>query len=292
MRQAFLITAYKDFDWIEKTVDIYTSGGIDCYIHMDKKTRMPKEFTDWAAEKEGVFLYSRYKINWGSYKHISAVLFLIKEALKNGQYDYFHIISGNSFITRPIGEVAAFFEKTPDANYIQMDDLDEIDVDHAIDPWFIYYHFLHWYDKKTEFGNNFDYYFLKVQSRLGIRRKLRFRYHGLFYSHLSRPFIDYALEFVEKNPWYLRQLKTCNIGEEFFFHNMIMDSPYKDTVKNTSLFYNKWSPGGVAQFLTEEDYDILMKEDYLFARKFGEGSEELVEHMCQSFAGRKERNAE
>lgn len=50
MRQAFLITAYKDFDWIEKTVDIYTSDGIDCYIHMDKKTRMPKEFTDYALD--------------------------------------------------------------------------------------------------------------------------------------------------------------------------------------------------------------------------------------------------
>lgn len=100
----------------------------------------------------------------------------IKQALKNGQYDYFHIMSGNSFITRPIGEVAAFFEKTPNANYIQMDDLKEMDVDRVIALWFIYCHFLRWYDKKTKFGNNFDYHFLKVQSRQGIRRKFSFRY--------------------------------------------------------------------------------------------------------------------
>lgn len=281
MKQVFLITAYKDFEWIKRTVKIYTEGGIDCFIHMDRKTKMPEDFRKWAGETKGVYLYSRYRINWGSYRHISAVLLLMREAIKTGDYDYFHIISSNSFITRSVSDVKKFFENNPETNYIQMDDLEETDLEHIMDPWFIYYHFLHLYDKRTKFGNNFDYYFLKVQSRLGIRRKIRYKYHGLLYSHLSRAFADYALQYIRSDPGYFRNLKTCNISEEFFFHNIIMNSPFKDTVVNTSLFYNKWNAGGVAQFLTEEDYECLKKDEYLFARKFGEGSEELMDHICR-----------
>lgn len=206
----------------------------------------------------------------------------MKKAIKNGNYDYFHIMSANSFITRPMSEIKEFFNKHSKTNFIQMDDLEEIDKEGIIDPWFIYYHFLHLYNKKTKFGNNFDYYFLKVQQRLGIKRKIRYRYHGLFYSHLSREFIDYALDYIDKNPKYFRNLKTCNISEEFFFHNIIMDSPYKDTVCNEHFIYNVWNPGGVAQFLTEKDYDELMKDKYMFARKFGEGSEEVFARICKT----------
>lgn len=94
--------------------------------------------------------------------------------------------------------------------------------------------------------------------------------------------MDYALNYVDKTPGYFKNLKTCNIGEEFFFHNIIMNSPYRNTVKNESLFYNKWSQGGVAEFLTEEDYKAIMEGNHLFARKFGKGSEELARHICKT----------
>lgn len=47
---------------------------------------------------------------------------------------------------------------------------------------------------------------------------------------------------------------------------------------------------GVAQFLSEEDYGILMEGNYLFARKFGEGSEELAEHICKTIGTDWERS--
>ena len=82
MKQAFLITAYDNFEWIRKIVDIYRKE-VDCFIHVDKKVNIPKEFKQWAKQTEGVYVYAKYKINWGSYKHISAVLFLLNEALND-----------------------------------------------------------------------------------------------------------------------------------------------------------------------------------------------------------------
>ena len=283
MRHAFLITAYTDFDFLKKIIEIYTSDvRVDCYIHVDKKVKMPKDLEEWTQKHDRVYLYSRYKINWGSYKHISAVLLLMKEALRKGSYDYFHIISANSFITRNISEVLDFFEQGEmNTNYVQVVDLEEDDKDKVIDPWFIYYHFLHIYDKRTEKGYAFDKFLEKVQRKLGIRRKTRYKYKGLLYAHYTREFIEYALEYVKAHPRYFWNLKMCNISEEFFFQNILMYSPFKDKIYNSHLLYDVWNSGGVAQFLTESDFEKIKSGEYLFARKFGQGSEKLFEMICK-----------
>ncbi len=148
-----------------------------------------------------------------------------------------------------------------------------------IEPWYIYYHFLHLYDKRTNFGNQFDWYFCKVQKRLGIRRNLSFQYRGLIYSHLTKDFIDYVFKYMKQNPKFFRSLKTCNIGEEFFFQNIIDDSPYKNTVVNEHKIFTKWTEGGVAKFIADEDYEDIVNSDCLFARKYDENSKELIKKL-------------
>ena len=137
-------------------------------------------------------------------------------------------------------------------------------------------------DKRTKFGNNFDWYFCKVQKRLGIRRKITYRYKGLVYCHLTKSAAEYVLQYVKNNPKYLKNLKLCNIGEEFFFQNILMYSPvFKNTICPEHLIYTKWNEGGVAQFLTKDDLEEIMKDKYLFVRKFGEDSEELFALLCK-----------
>lgn len=283
MKHAFLITAYTDFDFLKKTVEIYTSDErVDCYIHVDRKVKIPEDLKEWAGSRDRVRLFSKYKVNWGSYKHISAVLFLMRQALDRGSYDYFHIISANSFITGNISETLDFFEQGEGkTNYVQVVDLEEDDKDKVIDPWFIYYHFLHIYNKRSEKGYAFDKFFEKVQRKLGVRRKTRYKYKGLFYAHYTGEFVEYALKYVKEHPKYLRNLKMCNISEEFFFQNILMYSPFKDKVYNSHLIYDVWNAGGVAQFLSEADYEKIKRGEYLFARKFGKGSEKLFEMICR-----------
>lgn len=289
MKQAFLITAYEDFEWLKSIVEIYAKWA-DCYIHVDKKTVIPKEFREWAAGIPGVYLYSRYRINWGSYKHISAILFLLKEAMKANKYQYFHLVSANSFVTRPMKEVLDYFEQDAEKIYLEIIDLDEVDKDRVIEPWYIYYHFLHLYNKRSSLGNNVDYYFCKIQKRLGIRRKLHFRYKGLVYCHLPLAAVEYVFRFMKDNPGYFRRLKTCNIAEEFFFQNILMNSPLKERICPSHLLYDKWDAKGVACFLSEEDYPKLKEDKYLFARKFGQGSSSLFERICRDMGEKTEES--
>ena len=101
MRHAFIITAYKDFEFIKKTVAVYLQE-VDCYIHVDKKVTIPKEFKEWVDNTNGVYLFSKYKINWGSYKHISAVLYLMKQEVALYVQLYLKRIN-IIFITKKIG---------------------------------------------------------------------------------------------------------------------------------------------------------------------------------------------
>jgi len=277
MKHAFIITAYRDFDWIMQSINHYTQMA-DCYIHVDKKVKMPKEFIEWAQNAGGVYLFSKYKINWGSYKHLSSVLYMLKQARKNKDYEFYHILSANTILTKSLTEVLSFFEADPHKNYLDMVAL-EGEYETLIEPWYIYYHFLHLYNKRTNWGNQFDWYFCKVQKRLGIRRKLSYKYRGLIYSHLTKEFMDYVFDYLKKHPSYFRVLKTCNIGEEFFFQNIIADSPYKDTVVNNHMIFTKWTEGGVAKFLDDNDYHDIVNSEYLFARKYNENTVSLIEKL-------------
>lgn len=100
--------------------------------------------------------------------------------------------------------------------------------------------------------------------------------------HLSLKAVEYVFAYLKKNPSYMRRLKTCNIGEEFFFQNILMYSEFKEKIYPSPLLYVKWDERGVANFLREEDYSTLMQEDYLFARKFGQESYPLFERICRS----------
>ena len=202
---------------------------------------------------------------------------MLKMAIRN-QYSFYHVLSANTMIVKPLEEVLAFFEETPEKNYLEFNRLPEGE-ENIIAPWYIYYHFLHIYDKRTNLGNQFDWYFCKIQKKLGIKRKLEFKYKGLVYAHLTHDCLKYILHYLKKNPKFFNSLRTCNIGEEFFFQNIIATSPFKEYVINDNKIYTKWTEGGVAKFLIEKDLDEILKSNCLFARKYNEKSRELIRRL-------------
>ncbi len=277
-KHAFIITAYNDFDWIKDSVQYYVKK-VDCYIHIDNKIKVPDNFMKWAQSTNGIYIFTRYKINWGSYKHLKAILHMINYARKNNEYDFYHILSANTILTKPLEEVLSYFEANLDSNFLQMTPL-EGEYKKLIEPWYIYYHFLHLYDKRTNWGNQFDWYFCKLQKKIGIRRKLDYDYKGLVYSHLNKKFINYVFDYLKEHPRYFANLKTCNIGEELFFQNIISNSPLKDSIVEDNKIFTKWTEGGVAKYLTLEDYEDIDNSDCLFARKYNCNSKELIEKLC------------
>lgn len=69
MKQIFCITAYKEFDYLQRLAK--SLSGKDCrvYIHLDKKVA-----DDLILHRlngiSGVTAISKYKVPWGSYQHL------------------------------------------------------------------------------------------------------------------------------------------------------------------------------------------------------------------------------
>ncbi len=275
MKNALIITSYKDFSQLKKMVDIY-SKYFDCYIHIDKKSKNCDDFIQYANKKDNVFVVKKYKINWGSYKHISAFLYLLKIAVKTNKYDFFHLISENTFMCKSYSEFEDYFENHLLNNFIEVE---PVKADYIINRY-KYYHFLHLYNLGKVSGRKIDSAIRKIQIKLNIFPDRSYKYKGYIYCHINRDFANYVLKYLKSNNSYLKQLKSCNVPEEFFFQNIIMNSPFKDTLINDPLIFDRWigeSPN--PEVLSEGDYDDIINSNAFFARKFSSSSDALFNKL-------------
>lgn len=284
MKHALIITAYTDFDILIKLLNIYTQY-FDCYIHIDQKSKVTESELKSIRAIKNTWLIRKYKVNWGSYKHIQAVVSLIKLAVSKKDYDYYHIVTGNSILIKPFHWIDDFFEQKQGSNFIEIISVKDNPSRTDLEDWFYYYRFPFLYDKKgknAEFWNQIEYYFIKLQKKIKMRRNVYFNYKGYFYCHLSKDFIMYLLQYIKKNRNYVRSLKYCHVSEEFFFQNVIMDSPYRETVINNHLVYDIWSEErGNPAFLNIGDYEDIINSECIFARKCNNESIPLINKILE-----------
>lgn len=273
-KHAFLITAYGDFDILERCARVYSRLG-DVYIHVDKKSDFPEEAKKRLSAIENTEVVKKYKIYWGSYKHISAVLSLAKMARAKKEYDFYHVLSASTFPCVKKDEFFKLFEENADKNFIEV-----IPVDERIKERYERFYFLHRYDGKSEKGKRRTAFLLKIQKKLGVKSGRSFPCRGYFYCHLNGAFIDYLLKYLKENKGYMKSLKTCFIPEEFFFQNVIMNGEFKDSVINDHLIYNVWNGlKGSPEELAEKDFEDIKQSKKLFCRKIGRNSQALIDDI-------------
>jgi hypothetical protein len=115
MKQALLITAYKDLPFLSLLLD-YFDEDFDFYIHIDRKC---KENDTFLKKDPRVHIYKKYQIEWGGSNHIFAIVLLIQEACKTQKYGYFHLITGSDLPVKPLSVFKQFFEEHRQDNFIE-----------------------------------------------------------------------------------------------------------------------------------------------------------------------------
>lgn len=75
--QALIITAYKNKALLEKNIQLF-SKYFKCFVHIDKKSDLNNaDYIRRLNSIENTVVISKYKINWGSYLHMMAILDLL-----------------------------------------------------------------------------------------------------------------------------------------------------------------------------------------------------------------------
>lgn len=280
-KHALIITAYQELDFLEELCKIY-SKYFNCYVHIDKKCQNYMEGVNRLGKINNVFAASQYKIKWGSYKHILAILYLLQKAVDDG-IDFFHVISANTLLIKHPQKLKDFLEQDPSKIYMEVKKND-LSSFYEFEYRYTAYFFQHLYDlkgKRSGLWQRVEYWGAAIQRKLKLRTKVEMDYKGYIYCHLPREIAMYVLDYVKKNRQYIRTLKHCYVGEEFFFQNIIMKSDYALDVVNDVLIYDEWGDRGNPAFLDMTDIDKLSSTDAFFARKISKNQKKVFDILRQ-----------
>jgi hypothetical protein len=275
MKQAILITAYKNYQHLEEIIKFFDSD-FELYIHIDKKSKITNDELNLLKNYSQVKLVSqRYQVNWGGFNHLKSILYLAEQALKNPQNFYLHLISGHDFPIKKLSEFKAYFVENralefinyfdvPRAGWANNGGLDRIE----------YYNLYDVLDAKVPKQNGLIKRIISIQRRMNIKRAFSSNmptlYGGSTWWSLSRACVEYVINYTKKNKFVLDRFKHTLCSEEFYFQTVIMNSPFSEKVKNNSLRYIDWVArnGNRPAILDEFDYEKLMISNSFFARKF------------------------
>lgn len=264
-KHVFCITAYKDFQQLSALLFRLTRGGGRCYVHIDKRVRIPADFAETWRCQNNVTLIQTQKVFWGSYRHVMAVMDLLQRI--EGDYRFVHIISENTLPIVSESEFLAFFSRNPNKSFMEMIPAEQQDPNHVRTR---YFYFQHLYNTKGRYGWRIEDMVKKLQDALHIRQDMPLPYKGYLYCHLNRDFVTWILENKEDCLAFLHQIRHVYVPEEYFFQNLIMRSPYADTVVNDALIFDIWDAPerGQPAFLEKRDIPAMKRSGKLFARKF------------------------
>ena len=278
MRQAILITAYRDMPQLQRLID-YFDDDFELFVHLDKRYR---EDVSWTKGLPHVHLYRRYAVEWGDYRHLMAIVRLMHEAYGHSDLEYFHLITGSDYPTMPLAQFKAFCEAHRTDNYLEHFPLPHADWGKEGGLNRINYYWLTPNSTRSK-GAQLTRKLVNLQRRLGIKRGFKYfdgnLYGGGTYWSVSREAIKVALEYLDHHPDYLRRFRHTSIAEEVCLPTLWCNSGL--TLTNDHKRYIDWGPDGAnPQVLTEKDYDKIVASGALFARKMASGaSDKLIENL-------------
>jgi len=269
---------------LKRLLDELSTGGHDIFLHLDAKSPLLSEsFAD-----SRVFPFAdRIPITWAGFSFVQAVCRLLRAAGARGGYGRFVLLSGADYPVRGQERINAFFAANMDANFINTVRMPGLGKSLE--------RMSHYYFESARSPNRLVSGLMspleRWMKRLVVGRRLaapydRYElYGGSTWWCLSGEFVRYLLNFIDANPAFTRFYRYTLCPDEMFFQTIIMNSPFRGTVRPACTF-TEWRPHashpemiGLRHLpvLAQSSIDsVYGRFEPLFARKFDDGSEECV----------------
>lgn len=275
MKQAILITAYKNFRHLVEIIHFFDDN-FHIYLHIDQKSEFSREqLLSLKSEPRVELVSQRYKVNWGSLNHLQSILHLIDEALKHRENNYFHLISGHDFPIKSKAKFLSYFEQNRNKEYMSFFNVPKPGwADNEGMDRLEYYNFYDLLNAKIPLHNHFIRKSVILQKKLNIRRNIPegfpVLYGGSTWWSLSRPCLEYVMKYTKENRKILKRFKHTLCSEEFYFQTVVLNSPFAQRVVNDNLRYIDWVArnGNNPAVLDITDLPNLTRSNAFFARKF------------------------
>ena len=272
--QAILILAHKNIDQVTKLATILNNN-FEVYIHFDKKMNIPENYKQ-ILDKKNIHYMSEIDVHWGSWSIGAATVLLMKEALKNRQIEYIHVISGQDWLTDTSQNI---YDRFKNDDKIYMTYFKATEVKKAGEPiiwWQKYYFNYDRINRRSIFGKFYHRGLLLIQTlfrvnklkKLGIDLEI---YSGENWVDMPRNAVEYCISYLDSHPNLLKMLQTGCFSDEFWMQTILCNSPkFKQRIVKNHHRYIKWEKqyGSYPAILDISDFNNIIKGDYIFARKF------------------------
>lgn len=276
-KHAYLIMAHGNLDVLKKLIALLDNPRNDIYLHIDKKTN----FNDFDSltkllTMSKMTIIDSIDVRWGDNSQTICEINLLEAAL-NEKYMYYHLLSGADLPIKSQEYILEFFDMNSGKEFVHFDS-EKISEKYA--DRIKYYHIMQRHmrsvknksiQKIIEIINNMS---IQVQKLIRINRnksKIELQKGANWFS-ITHELAKYV---VNKREWIEEFFKNTANPDELFLQTLIINSYFKDNLycKKFDNTYDSckrfidWERGNPYVW-REIDFDLLIKSDFLFARKF------------------------
>jgi len=268
MKIAWLIQCHKSPEQINLLLETLEHENDHFFVHIDAKSPIKSEIRNG----KNVFILGEcIDVKWGQISQVQATLLLFNMVANTGEhYDYIWLISGEDFPVKSNGYIHKYLESNCGYNFISLFP-EEKKYDKRNDIYFplwsislnLFPRIIRrlWVALSGGYGSTFP--FLKRKNLTHIKF-----FFGSQWFTISHDCMCFILKTVQEEPEIIKFYRNTLCPDESFFQTIIMNSHYKDTVKE-NLVYTDWTNcKNHPRNLNESDFKNLKDTSKLIARKF------------------------
>jgi hypothetical protein len=283
MNVAYLVLAHNNPGVLERAVRTLLSDECDFFIHIDGKSDL-SQFS--AIRGDNVhFGETRLPLYWGEFSLVEATLLLLRGALASPRTaDYCVLMSGTDFPLRSGRYIQEFLAAKRGLEFINVvkvpapgKPLSRINTRRLPRAQPVRHLAGRAWAKLGLPGRDYRNYLGNLEP-----------YSGSQWWALSRQACEYILEFIERNPRFVKFFENVFAADEAFFHTILANSPFQSRIRR-NLVYEDWSAEGAHPAMIGERHlaffeqheqvrvrDVYGEGEALFARKFSDAHLGLV----------------
>ncbi len=284
---AYILLCHKDPDAIIKQAERLTAAGDYMSIHFDASAN-PKHFQaikDALRDNPSVaFAHRRIKCGWGEWSLVQATLYPVESAVDAfPRATHFYMLSGDCMAIKSAEYTHRFLDEN-DADFIESFDYFESDwiKTGMKEERLIYRHFFNERTQKWRFYTSYH-----LQQRFGLTREIPADIQvqiGSQWWCLRRRTIEWVLEFTRKRKDVMRFFRTTWIPDETFFQTIVRHVVPENEIRTRTLTFLMFTDYGMPVTFYDDHYDLLLSQDFLFARKISPEARDLKRRLGLLYA--------
>lgn len=284
---AYILLCHKDPDGIIAQAERLTATGDFMAIHFDARAKAADYVRIRAALENNpavTFAKQRFKCGWGEWSLIAATLSAVgAAAMAFPRATHFYMVSGDCMPIKSSEYIHDFLDQT-EVDYIES-------FDFFTSGWIktgikeerlVYRHLFNERNQKRLFYASMD-----LQKRLNLARKVPADLQiqiGSQWWCLRRRTVEAVLEFCAKRPDVMRFFRTTWIPDETFFQTVVSHLVPEAEIRSRTLTFLMFSDYGMPVTFYDDQYDLLISQDYLFARKISPEAAVLKDRLGKLYA--------